>query len=63
MRATILNCTVKRSPAESNTEALARVVIDALEREAVETQLVRAQNLVAVARALQAQPVPAPPSG
>jgi multimeric flavodoxin WrbA len=41
MRATILNCTLKRSPAESNTEALARVVIDALEREEVETELIR----------------------
>jgi multimeric flavodoxin WrbA len=41
MRATILNCTLKPSPAESNTEALARVVIDALEREDVETELVR----------------------
>ena len=41
MQATILNCTLKPSPAESNTEALARVVIDALERGDVETQLVR----------------------
>ena len=41
MKATILNCTLKPSPAESNTEALARVVIDALEREDVETELVR----------------------
>jgi multimeric flavodoxin WrbA len=41
MRATILNCTLKPSPSESNTEALARVVIDALEREDVETELVR----------------------
>jgi hypothetical protein len=29
MRATILNCTLKPSPATSNTEALARVVADA----------------------------------
>ena len=41
MRATILNCTLKPSPSESNTEALARVVIDALEREDVETELIR----------------------
>jgi hypothetical protein len=41
MRATILNCTLKPSPAESNTEALARVVVDALEREDVATEVVR----------------------
>jgi multimeric flavodoxin WrbA len=41
MRATILNCTLKPSPSESNTEALARVVIDALERQGVDTHFVR----------------------
>jgi multimeric flavodoxin WrbA len=41
MRATILNCTLKPSPAESNTEALARVVVDALERDDVATEVVR----------------------
>ena len=41
MRATILNCTLKPSPSESNTEALARVVIDALEAADVETELIR----------------------
>jgi multimeric flavodoxin WrbA len=41
MRALILNCTLKPSPAASNTEALTRVVIDALESAAVETELVR----------------------
>jgi multimeric flavodoxin WrbA len=41
MNATILNCTLKPSPAESNTEALARVVIDALEAAGVSTELVR----------------------
>jgi multimeric flavodoxin WrbA len=30
MRALVLNCTLKRSPETSNTEALARVVLDAL---------------------------------
>jgi hypothetical protein len=30
MRALLLNCTLKPAPAESNTEALARVVMDAL---------------------------------
>jgi multimeric flavodoxin WrbA len=41
MRATILNCTLKPSPATSNTEALARVVAEALERHDVEVELVR----------------------
>jgi multimeric flavodoxin WrbA len=41
MRATILNCTLKPSPATSNTEALARVVADALEDHDVEVELVR----------------------
>ena len=41
MRATVLNCTLKPSPEESNTESLARVVIQALERSGVEVDLVR----------------------
>jgi multimeric flavodoxin WrbA len=41
VRALVLNCTLKPSPAESNTEALARVVIEALEKEGVTTELVR----------------------
>ena len=41
MRATILNCTLKPSPATSNTEALARVVAEALESHDVEVELVR----------------------
>ncbi len=41
MRALVLNCTLKPSPAESNSEALARVVTGALEREGVEIDLVR----------------------
>jgi multimeric flavodoxin WrbA len=41
MRATILNCTLKPSPATSNTEALARVVADALESHDVEVELIR----------------------
>ena len=41
MRALVLNCTLKPSPAESNTEALARVVIKALEGQGVTTELVR----------------------
>jgi multimeric flavodoxin WrbA len=41
MRALALNCTLKRSPAESNTAALAEVVLDALAEHGVETELVR----------------------
>jgi hypothetical protein len=41
MRATILNCTLKPSPATSNTEALARVVSHALEEHGVDVELVR----------------------
>ena len=36
-----MNCTLKRSPQESNTEALARVVVDALRREGVECEVIR----------------------
>lgn len=42
MRALTVNCTLKASPAESNTEALAGVVIEELERLGVETDQVRA---------------------
>ena len=42
MRATVINCTLKPSPERSSTEALAKVVIEALESEGVETELVRA---------------------
>ena len=41
MRALVLNCTLKPSPAESNTAALAKVVIEALEKQGVTTELVR----------------------
>ena len=41
MRATILNCTLKPSPSTSNTEALARVVMDALSEQDVESDLIR----------------------
>jgi hypothetical protein len=40
VRALVLNCTLKASPAASNTEALARVVIEALEGQSVTTELV-----------------------
>jgi multimeric flavodoxin WrbA len=41
LSALVLNCTLKPPPAESNTEALARVVMDALERDGVRCELVR----------------------
>ena len=41
MKAVVLNCTLKRSPETSNTEALARVVTNALEREGAATEWVR----------------------
>ena len=41
MQALFLNCTLKRSPEPSNTEALAHVVARALEGEGVETSFVR----------------------
>jgi multimeric flavodoxin WrbA len=41
MHATILNCTLKPSPATSNTEALARVVADALEAGGADVELLR----------------------
>jgi len=44
VRALVLNCTLKPSPAESNTEALAKVVIDVLEGHGVTTELVRVAN-------------------
>lgn len=42
MRALALNCTLKRSPARSNTDVLVKIVLGALEREGVETELIRA---------------------
>jgi hypothetical protein len=41
IKAVILNCTLKPSPETSNTEALAGVVIEALEAEDVTTETVR----------------------
>ncbi len=41
MKALALNCTLKRSPEDSNTAALARVVLDTLAARGVETELVR----------------------
>lgn len=41
MQALVLNCTLKPSPERSNTEALAREVIGALEQHDVDCELVR----------------------
>ena len=41
LHALVLNCTLKRSPAESNTDALADVVVDALEQSGVEVERLR----------------------
>jgi multimeric flavodoxin WrbA len=45
MRATILSCTLKKSPEKSNSEALAQVLIDALAAEGVECGMVRLVDL------------------
>lgn len=45
MRALVLNCTLKRSPEISNTEALARVLMAEWEAEGVETEMVRLVDL------------------
>ena len=41
MRAVALNCTLKPSPAESNTAALTQVVLDALGAHGVQTEMIR----------------------
>jgi multimeric flavodoxin WrbA len=45
MKALVVNCTLKKSPAPSNTEALAGVVIEQLEKAGVEVDVVRAVDL------------------
>jgi multimeric flavodoxin WrbA len=45
VKALVLNCTLKPSPAVSNTEALVAVVTDALEAEGVETEQIRLVDL------------------
>ena len=45
VRATILSCTLKRSPEKSNSESLAEVVIEALRKEDVETEMIRLVDL------------------
>jgi multimeric flavodoxin WrbA len=41
MKATVLGCTLKRSPEKSNTEALAQVLIDEFESAGVGTEMIR----------------------
>jgi multimeric flavodoxin WrbA len=45
MRALLLNCTLKPSPTRSNTDQLAEVVVDGLQREKVETECLRLVDL------------------
>lgn len=45
MRAVVINCTLKRSPETSNTEALASVVVEALKERDVEVEVIRAVDL------------------
>ncbi|MFE9441841.1 flavodoxin family protein [Streptomyces sp. NPDC006602] len=45
MKALVINCTLKRSPNPSNTEALARVVAERLEKDGVDVEIVRAVDL------------------
>jgi multimeric flavodoxin WrbA len=41
LKALILNCTLKPSPKDSNTEALAKVVMEALGKHGVESEIIR----------------------
>jgi multimeric flavodoxin WrbA len=45
VRAVVINCTLKRSPEQSNTEALAAVVIEELRERKVEVETIRAVDL------------------
>ncbi|GAA1594878.1 flavodoxin family protein [Kribbella hippodromi] len=45
MRAVVVNCTLKGSPEQSNTDQLAQVVVDALQREKVDVERVRLVDL------------------
>ncbi|TDD25181.1 flavodoxin family protein [Kribbella turkmenica] len=45
MRALVLNCTLKPSPGESNTDLLADVVVEALQEEKVDVDRVRLADL------------------
>ncbi|MCA1661224.1 MAG: flavodoxin family protein [Novosphingobium sp.] len=45
MKALFLSCTLKRSPAKSNTEALCRVLIEQFDKEGVASEIVRLVDL------------------
>ncbi|PAZ10147.1 NADPH-dependent FMN reductase [Streptomyces sp. SA15] len=45
MKALVINCTLKKSPEPSNTQALARVVVEQLEKDGVAVEVVRAVDL------------------
>ncbi|MFM9702316.1 MULTISPECIES: flavodoxin family protein [Streptomyces] len=45
MKALVINCTLKRSPDPSNTDALAQVVVDRLEKDGVRVEVLRAVDL------------------
>jgi multimeric flavodoxin WrbA len=45
MKALVINCTLKKSPDPSNTEALTQVVVEQLEKEGVAVEVVRAVDL------------------
>ncbi len=45
IKALFLSCTLKRSPDPSNTESLAKVLVDAFEAEDVETEMIRLVDL------------------
>ncbi|MDX3529043.1 flavodoxin family protein [Streptomyces sp. ID05-39B] len=45
MKALVINCTLKRSPDPSNTDALAQVVVDRLGQDGVQVEVVRAVDL------------------
>ncbi len=64
MGALFLNCTLKPSPQESDTDRLASVAKRVLERMDAKLSEIdyRHENLLATARALAASPIPAPPS-
>jgi multimeric flavodoxin WrbA len=45
MRALVINCTLKKSPDSSSTEALAQILVDELEKKDVEVEVIRAVDL------------------
>ncbi|USQ84871.1 NAD(P)H-dependent oxidoreductase [Streptomyces phaeoluteigriseus] len=56
MKALVVNCTLKRSPDPSNTEALAQVVVDQLVKDGVRVEVVRAVDL-AIEPGVTSEPV------